>query len=64
MARAFAVLLFLLPSLCIMGYVATEAHRSRTEMLASMTLANELGLAGLVITAAIEIYLPRFYEGV
>ena len=47
-----------------MGYVATEAHRSRTEMLASMTLANELGLAGLVITAAIEIYLSRFYEGV
>lgn len=62
LARLVAIALFLLPSLCMVGYVAISAHQSGTNFTETLDTANIIGLIGLLITAGIGISFSRFYE--
>jgi uncharacterized membrane protein (GlpM family) len=62
LAKVAAAVLFLLPTFAIIGYVAVNAHRDWQEFLSELTLANKVGLAGLLVTGGLGIYLSRFYE--
>jgi len=64
LARAASVILFLLPTFAIVGYVAINANRNWQEFISQLTFANKIGLAGLILTATLGIYLSRFYEGI
>jgi hypothetical protein len=61
-ARAIAFILFLLPTLGMVGYVAMYAYRDSKTFFENLTMANVIGLVGLLITAFVGISLSRFYE--
>lgn len=61
-ARVIAIFLFLLPTLCMLGYVAISAHHNSTEFVTQLNVANIIGLVGLLGTAIIGISLSRFFE--
>lgn len=60
--RTCAVVLFLFPTLCILGYLAIWTHNHPDQFAERLTRANEIGLVGLVLTAVLGIALSRFYE--
>lgn len=62
LARVASAVLFLLPTFAIIGYVSVNAHRNWQDFLSQLTLANKVGLGGLIVTGMLGIYLSRFYE--
>jgi hypothetical protein len=60
--KTMAILLFLLPTLCMVGYVAIQATIDSVSFREKVTLPNILGLIGLLITSITGISLSRFYE--
>lgn len=60
--KTMAVTLFLLPTLCMIGYIAIQASINSVEFREKLTIPNILGLIGLIITSITGISLSRFYE--
>jgi hypothetical protein len=58
-----AILLYLTPTLAMVGYIAREAARDRTEFIHRLSPEKVVGLAGLLVVAAIGIMLSRKFEG-
>jgi hypothetical protein len=58
-----AILLFLTPTLAILGYVAREAAGDWTKFIHEFTPEKIIGLSGLVLVATIGIILSRYFEG-
>lgn len=63
LARIAAILLFLLPTLGMLGYIAAEAKGDWAEFASSFTPEKIIGLVGLLAVAVVGIGLSRYYEG-
>jgi hypothetical protein len=63
LARIAAVLLFLLPTLGMLGYIAAEANGDWADFVASFSPEKIIGLVGLLAVAVVGIGLSRYYEG-
>jgi hypothetical protein len=62
LAQLTAIVLFLFPTLCMLGYVAAQAHERSQLFAENFTTANIIGLIGLLLTAFVGISMSRFYE--
>jgi len=63
LARTAAIILFLLPTLGMVGYIAAEANGNWEEFMTHLTPQNVVGLTGLLAVAMVGIGLSRYYEG-
>ena len=63
LARAAAIILFLLPTLGMIGYLAAETNGNWDEFITHLTPQNCVGLTGLLAVALVGIGLSRYYEG-
>ena len=62
-SRAAAVVLFLLPTLGMVGYVARHQNVPWSQFFQELSRADAVGLTGLVAVAFVGIGLSRYYEG-
>jgi hypothetical protein len=60
--RTTAVLLFLIPTIAMLGFVAREAEKNGSEFLHAFTPEKIIGLVGLLVVAAVGIGLSRYFE--
>ncbi len=63
LSRTTAILLFLIPTLAMLGFVAQEAGGHWPEFIDAFTPAKIIGLVGLLVVAAVGIGLSRYFEG-
>ena len=61
--RAAAILLFLLPTLAISGYLFAEVNGDWNGFLHGLTPEKMVGFMGLIAVAGVGISLSRFFEG-
>ena len=61
--RTTAVLLFLIPTLAMLGFVAHEAGGHWPEFIDAFTPVKIIGLIGLLVVATVGIGLSRYFDG-
>jgi hypothetical protein len=61
--RGNAMLLFLIPTLAMLGFLANDAHGDWVGFLHRFTPEKIIGLIGLLVVAAVGIGLSRYFEG-
>ncbi|HEY1903076.1 MAG TPA: hypothetical protein VGG56_11620 [Terracidiphilus sp.] len=61
--RGGAIILFLIPSLAMLGFIAHKAAGNWSAFLQAFTPEEIIGLAGLLVVATVGIVLSRYFEG-
>ncbi|MBV9295034.1 MAG: hypothetical protein JO145_05630 [Acidobacteriaceae bacterium] len=61
--RSTAIILFLIPTLAMLGFIASNAHGDWNGFIHGFTPEAIIGLIGLIAVAAVGIGLSRYFEG-
>lgn len=56
--KSLAIVLYLMPMLCMIGYLSAHAHEYRD----ALNIPNVIGVSGLLVTALVGISLSKYYE--